>query len=102
MPEPSGHPSAPDGALPRALADLLEALARGEAVDQATWRARFPEFDAELADFFAARAVVEGAAAPLRRAAVPAAPDDRTPTAAPAPRGDTVPPPPLFQALGNY
>jgi WD40 repeat protein/tRNA A-37 threonylcarbamoyl transferase component Bud32 len=100
MPEPSDHPPASDEAFHRALADLLEALARGEPVDPAAWRARFPGFDAELADFLAARAAVEGAAAPLRRAA----PDDRTPTAPPGapPRHGAAPPPPPLGALGNY
>ena len=44
-----------EDALNRVLADLLDALGRGDRVDLPAWQARYPSFAAELADLFAAR-----------------------------------------------
>jgi WD40 repeat protein len=54
---PSGHPSSAghEDALNRALAELLDALGRGDPVDLPAWQARYPAFAAELADLVAAR-----------------------------------------------
>jgi WD40 repeat protein len=54
------------------LADFLDALARGEPVDLATWQSCYPAYAADLADLWAARQEINGA---LRAAeTVPAPP----------------------------
>jgi WD40 repeat protein len=54
---PNGPPASAgrEDALNGALADLLDALGRGEPVDLPAWQARYPAFAAELADLVAAR-----------------------------------------------
>jgi predicted Ser/Thr protein kinase len=107
MPDASRNSSTSNEALNRVLADLLDTLVGGEPVDPAAWQARYPEFDAELADFFAARAEVEQAAALLRRAA-PVRPflGDATPTQAPTcPSQEPtrfLPVPAALGTLGDY
>jgi WD40 repeat protein len=60
---PNGHPelSARENGLNRVLADLLDALARGELVDLPAWQARYPAFSNELAELLAARREVDAA-----------------------------------------
>src|SRR5919197_2883956 len=55
MPDTHAPPSGREDALNRVLADLLDALGRGEPPDLPAWQARYPAFAAELADLFAAR-----------------------------------------------
>jgi WD40 repeat protein/tRNA A-37 threonylcarbamoyl transferase component Bud32 len=62
------------------LADLLDALGRGDPVDLPAWQARYPSFAAELADLVTARREV-GAALPVEPPTKPG-PDTRTPGAA--------------------
>src|SRR5262245_26116904 len=52
------------------LADYLKAVEAGQPADPGPWQARHPEFAAELAEFFAARAAVNRVALPLRAVAV--------------------------------
>jgi serine/threonine-protein kinase len=47
--------AAREDALNRVLADLLDALGRGDPVDLPAWQARHPAFAAELSDLIAAR-----------------------------------------------
>jgi hypothetical protein len=63
------------------LADLLDALGRGDPVDLAAWQARYPSFAAELADLVAARREV-GAALPVEPPTMGWPADTRTPGAA--------------------
>ena len=55
------------------LAAWLEAVEAGQAPDRATWLARYPEFAAELTEFFADHAELHAVAAPLRDVAQAAA-----------------------------
>src|SRR6266498_321067 len=50
------------------LAALLEAQERGETSDPADWLARYPEFTAELSEFFESEYRFRSVAAPLRQA----------------------------------
>jgi WD40 repeat protein len=71
--------AAREDALNRVLADLLDALGRGDPVDLPAWQARHPSFAAELADLVTARREV-GAALPVERPT-----ESGTDTAAPGP-----------------
>jgi WD40 repeat protein/tRNA A-37 threonylcarbamoyl transferase component Bud32 len=72
---PNGHDQSAghEDALNRVLADLLDALGRGDRVDLPAWQARYPSFAAELADLFAARQEVGDAlrAEPIPRRGEP-------------------------------
>jgi WD40 repeat protein/tRNA A-37 threonylcarbamoyl transferase component Bud32 len=72
-------------ALNGVLADLLDALGRGDPVDLPAWQARHPSFAAELADLVAARREV-GAALRMEPPTKAAPANTRTPGAA-APLG---------------
>jgi WD40 repeat protein len=65
-------PSEREERLREVLVACIEAAEAGRAVDQEAILARYPEFAAELSEFFAGRAGLEGLAEPLR-AAAPAA-----------------------------
>jgi WD40 repeat protein len=54
MPNGETQPSGSQDLLNRVLADLLDALGRGDPVDLSAWQARYPCFAAELADLLAA------------------------------------------------
>jgi WD40 repeat protein/tRNA A-37 threonylcarbamoyl transferase component Bud32 len=56
--------AAREDALNRVLADLLDALGRGDPVDLPAWQARYPSFATDLADLVTARREV-GAALPV-------------------------------------
>jgi len=68
MVPPSQSPGERESRLHAALAACLEAIEIGEAPDSRQMGNRYPEFSAELADFFAGRAKVERVVAPLRQA----------------------------------
>jgi WD40 repeat protein len=55
MPDRPPPTAGREDALNRVLADLLDALGRGDRVDLPAWQARYPSFAAELADLLAAR-----------------------------------------------
>ncbi len=61
MPDRPPQTAGREDALNRVLADLLDALGRGDRVDLPAWQARYPSFAAELADLCAARREVCGA-----------------------------------------
>ena len=84
---PNGHAKsgAREDALNAVLADLLDALGRGDPVDLPAWQARYPSFAAELADLVAARREV-GAALPVEPPTMCEPADAWTPGAA-APLG---------------
>jgi serine/threonine protein kinase len=58
------------------LAALVEARERGERPDRAAWLARYPEFAAELSEFFESAEQLDGVAAPLREAVTGRRPDE--------------------------
>jgi serine/threonine-protein kinase len=57
-----------EGRLGEVLAAILEAQERGAAPEPAEWLARYPEFAAELSEFFASEDRFRSVAAPLRQA----------------------------------
>lgn len=61
MPNGCTTPTAREEALNSVLANLLDALGRGEPVDLPAWQARYPAFADELADLITARQEVSGA-----------------------------------------
>jgi WD40 repeat protein len=79
-------PSGREAALYRVVADLLDALRRGESVDPRAWQARHPEFADELADLLVAHGEVAAAIRHL---------EDRTEPTASGPR-------PALGTVGDY
>jgi WD40 repeat protein len=79
-----------EDALNGVLADLLDALGRGDSVDLPAWQARYPSFAAELADLVAARREVG--------AAMPAEPPTQHGSADTKKRGASAP----LATLGDY
>jgi WD40 repeat protein len=61
MPNEHAHSAGREDALNRVLADMLDALGRGDGVDLPAWQARYPTFSAELADLVAARRDIDEA-----------------------------------------
>src|SRR5262245_35923931 len=83
---PDRHPQTAgrEDALNRVLADLLDALGRGDRVDLPAWQARYPSFAAELGDLLAARrevgrALPDEATAPGREPAPALSRDPESP-----------------------
>jgi serine/threonine protein kinase/outer membrane protein assembly factor BamB len=61
-----GEPCGREQRLQEVLIACVEALERGQVIDRQEWLARYPEFAAELADFFADRDRVDRLVGPFR------------------------------------
>jgi WD40 repeat protein/tRNA A-37 threonylcarbamoyl transferase component Bud32 len=81
IPEPVQSAS---DSLSAVLTELLEVLEQGQAPDRKAWTSRYPQFAAELEEYFASREHLEPWAAPLRSVAR---------VCAPTPRPEETPPP---------
>jgi outer membrane protein assembly factor BamB/tRNA A-37 threonylcarbamoyl transferase component Bud32 len=88
--------------LQEVLVACIEAVEAGQSVDRDAWVARYPEFAAELSEFFAGRAGIERLAEPLRAHAPAPSNSADTGSQAPtlAPAGPS--PAPGVGSFGDY
>src|SRR5437868_14866126 len=101
MPEPVQ--TSPES-LDAVLAALLEMSEQGQAADRKAWISRYPQFAADLEEFFTSREHIEPWAAPLRsvaRALVPRPRPEESPTPGERPEGP-VPAAPDPRSLPDY
>ncbi|HEV3448096.1 MAG TPA: serine/threonine-protein kinase, partial [Gemmataceae bacterium] len=89
MPEPV-QTSPAEESLSAVLTELLEMLEQGQAPDRNAWTSRYPQFAAELEEFFTSHEHFEPWAAPLRsvvRALMPTPRPEESPTPGEGPDG---------------